>query len=148
MPRSRNDHPVDYIRRTGTITDSGCLIPMLAPERNGYVRAKVGGRAKLVHRLMWEHLVGPIPEGHVIDHTCRNRACCNVEHLRCVTPQVNLTENVVGNAWQVQASKTHCPSGHPYEGDNLYVNPRGGRKCRECRRAQWLEWNALGKRRS
>jgi len=31
------------------------------------------------------------------------------------------------------AAKTHCPAGHPYEGENLYVYPDGhGRKCRMC----------------
>ena len=33
---------------------------------------------------------------------------------------------------------THCPMGHPYEGENLCIIPgrkRGGeRRCRECRR--------------
>jgi hypothetical protein len=30
---------------------------------------------------------------------------------------------------------THCPKGHPYSGDNLYVKPGGARACRECRTA-------------
>ncbi len=30
-------------------------------------------------------------------------------------------------------AKTHCPQGHPYSGDNLYIVPgRGWRYCREC----------------
>src|SRR6188474_1286654 len=28
--------------------------------------------------------------------------------------------------------KTHCPQGHPYAGENLYVNPRGKRLCKIC----------------
>ncbi len=28
--------------------------------------------------------------------------------------------------------KTHCPRGHPYSGDNLYIGSRGGRYCRQC----------------
>lgn len=28
--------------------------------------------------------------------------------------------------------KTHCPQGHPYEGENLLVDKRGGRNCRIC----------------
>lgn len=37
---------------------------------------------------------------------------------------------------------THCPQGHPYAGDNLYVDTRGRRLCRICRkvaRDQYLE---------
>ena len=30
--------------------------------------------------------------------------------------------------------KTHCPHGHPYAGENLYVSPSGHRYCRECRK--------------
>lgn len=36
--------------------------------------------------------------------------------------------------WQLE--KTHCPHGHPYEGDNLYVTPDGARQCRICREAR------------
>lgn len=32
-------------------------------------------------------------------------------------------------------AKTHCPNGHPLRGENLYVPPSGGRKCRICVRA-------------
>ena len=31
-----------------------------------------------------------------------------------------------------QASKTHCPQGHPYAGTNLILTKRGWRKCRQC----------------
>jgi hypothetical protein len=35
--------------------------------------------------------------------------------------------------------KTHCPAGHEYAGDNLYVNPRNGRRhCRSCNSAKNL----------
>jgi hypothetical protein len=30
--------------------------------------------------------------------------------------------------------KTHCPQGHPYSGDNLYIQPgSGSRMCKACR---------------
>jgi hypothetical protein len=32
------------------------------------------------------------------------------------------------------AAVTHCPQGHPYEGDNLYLDG-GRRRCRTCRTA-------------
>ena len=31
------------------------------------------------------------------------------------------------------AGKTHYPRGHPYGGDNVYVDPAGNRRCRECK---------------
>ena len=61
----------------------------------GYGKKWVGDRFVLAHRAMWEKLRGPIPDGMLIDHVCRNRACCNPDHLRVVTPKQNATENVV-----------------------------------------------------
>lgn len=36
------------------------------------------------HRFAYELLVGPVPDGLQLDHLCRNRACCNPEHLEPV----------------------------------------------------------------
>jgi hypothetical protein len=55
-------------------------------EKSGYVR--FGGRP--AHRLVYEALVGPIPEGLVIDHVCHNKLCMNPEHLEAVTSMENL----------------------------------------------------------
>lgn len=51
------------------------------------------------------------------------------------------------------ADRTHCPKGHPYDGDNLMLEPirRNGktyfaRRCRQCRLAQMRE--AARKRRA
>jgi hypothetical protein len=41
------------------------------------------------------------------------------------------------------ASRTHCPQGHEYAGDNLYVYPDGARRhCRECGRADSRRYRA------
>lgn len=32
--------------------------------------------------------------------------------------------------------KTHCPQGHPYAGENLFIDNRGRRNCRICRRTK------------
>lgn len=81
------------------------------------------------HRWSYEHHVGKIPEGMVVDHLCRNRRCVNPDHLEAVTQQTNVDRGH-GNGKQ-----THCPAGHPYAGENLYFTPKGGRQCRECKRA-------------
>lgn len=47
-------------------------------------------RERKAHALMYELMVGPIPEGHEIDHMCRNKACVNPDHLEAVTHLVNI----------------------------------------------------------
>ncbi len=100
----------------------------------GYGQASIGNKSVLIHRLAWVRQRGPIPEGLEIDHQCRNRACCNPDHLRVVTKAVNVTENVIGNGPQIMAARTHCPQGHAYDEKNTYRDKLGHRSCRECNR--------------
>lgn len=107
--------------------------------QKGYGQISIKNKSVLVHRLVWEREIGPIPKGLEVDHQCRVKSCCNVDHLRIVTQKVNLTENVVGSCWQLEAAKTHCPRGHPYDEANTYYQVRKNRKgparcCRACNR--------------
>lgn len=105
--------------------------------RNGYGRVRAGGRREMAHRAVYELFRGPIPEGLQADHTCRNRACCNPQHIEIVD---GLTNNLRGAGPAAQnARKTACPKGHPYDTGNTYVDPKGTRHCRKCRRARGVE---------
>lgn len=42
--------------------------------------------------------------------------------------------NVVSGDNHPSSRKTHCPRGHAYSQKNTYIDPRGYRHCRECRR--------------
>lgn len=82
------------------------------------------------HRLMYENLVGPIPKGLVIDHLCRNHTCVNPKHLEPVTSGENVLRGISSPA--MNARKTHCLRGHPFDKKNTRITPVGGRKCRKC----------------
>jgi hypothetical protein len=92
---------------------------------HGYGQTWDGRTVLLAHRVAFELAKGPIPDGLTVDHKCRFRPCCNPGHLRLLPNVDNARDN--GNA-----GKTHCPHGHPYVGSNLYVTPRGHRRCRAC----------------
>lgn len=49
-----------------------------------YPYARVGGRVVGVHRVMYEHYVGPIPPGHDVHHVCPQTRCVNPNHLQAV----------------------------------------------------------------
>lgn len=44
------------------------------------------GRQQYAHRVVYEILVGPIPEGFVIHHECEHRGCVNPQHLLALSP--------------------------------------------------------------
>jgi len=55
----------------------------------GYGRISIDGYTSAVHRVMWICLNGYLPPKKQLDHTCRNRLCCNPDHLEPVTHKQN-----------------------------------------------------------
>lgn len=46
-------------------------------------------RTRTTHKLAYELLVGPVPDGLTLDHLCENKVCCNPRHLEPVTSAEN-----------------------------------------------------------
>lgn len=110
-----------------------CWLWLGGVTNSGY--GKVGMPTRLAHRVAYELVVGPIPDGLQIDHLCRVRRCQNPAHMEPVTARENQrrSRSVSG----LNMAKTHCDAGHELSGDNLYVAPAGtakagSRKCRAC----------------
>ena len=104
--------------------------------RGEYGRFKIRGVYFTAHRLSYEWLVGPIPEGLTLDHVrargCSSTLCVNPAHLEPVTMKENLARGESPSARATRA--THCPKNHPYSGKNLIVSKSGFRRCRSCKR--------------
>ncbi len=67
-------------------TETGCIVPTShALNHDGYFRKRVNGKLVMYHRHMWEQEVSHIPTDCEVDHKCKNRACCNTNHLQLLT---------------------------------------------------------------
>lgn len=107
---------------------SGCWQWTGAVSRAGYGRFWLTG-ATDAYRAAWQIFRGEIPAGLTLDHLCRNRRCVNPEHLEPVPGPVNILRGNGPTA--VNARKTHCKRGHPFDAENTGITSNG-RRCRRC----------------
>lgn len=104
-------------------------------QRGGYRKVTLcrSGRmeTRTVHSLVVEAFLGPRPSPEM--QACHNDgdpANNRLSNLRWDTRQSNMADKHL-HGTNHQVAKTHCPSGHPYSGENLLWD-NGARKCRAC----------------
>lgn len=146
LPQLVHETPAERFERLHEKRPDGCWhwTGPLSPAGYGVLDAR--GRW-IAHRWAYEHFVGPIPDGFDIDHACHNpdpdcpggdaclhRRCVNPAHLEPATRRENLSRSRHTTVGRPPA--TECAKGHPLEGDNLYFDSDGRRRCRTCSR----EW--------
>lgn len=116
----------------------GCISPA------GYGRVYWEGRVHESHRVVQTLLVGPIPDGMVIDHMChdpnvcakRDRECL---HRRCQNPAHHAIVTRAANALRsssppaLNALSDRCDKGHLYV-PGSFTESEGHRRCLICRR--------------
>lgn len=113
--------------------NTGCWLWEGYVTRQGY---GITSRAARAHRVIYEAIVGPIPEGMQLDHKCRVRCCVNPAHLEPVTARENSLRGI-GPAAQ-NYKKDMCKHGHPFTEENTAYRNRNGyrhRTCKACERA-------------
>ncbi|MEU8920304.1 HNH endonuclease signature motif containing protein [Kitasatospora sp. NPDC048545] len=110
---------------------------------SGYGQYGLRNGTRLVHRISYQYLVGPIPKGLHLDHLCRRRECCRPDHLEPVTPRENLRRGDQGAFWgyvpesipmQPKPSKPERCTGCGDNGRAVYKRTL----CRPCYR-KWLK---------
>lgn len=97
--------------------------------KEGYGGFPYEGKTWRTHRLVYTLLRGPVAKELDIDHLCRNRICCNPEHLEPCTRKTNIHRGKGIAAKNLV--KTHCSQGHAYTEENTYVwgNQRFCKTC-------------------
>lgn len=148
LPRFPNCDPRDWFAARVLIEDRGysspCWIWRMAISSSGYAHTQVRFIDKIVagaHCLSHLHFIGPIPPGYEVDHLCAVKTCVNPAHLEAVTK----LENIRRSHPQMLAAgllkrKEACNHGHPLRGDNIRIDYRGGRRCKECDRRRVREY--------
>lgn len=99
------------------------------------------------HVMMYKLLVGDYENGLHLDHLCRNRSCCNPDHLEPVPPKENLRRSP-SQITTINANKTHCRNGHEFTEENTYrrKDRPNNRDCRICRLESVKKYNSTKKR--
>ena len=71
---------------------TGCWLWVGSLKKNGYAQVWSSQKRCMVraHRVYWERVHGPVPDGLELDHLCRRRSCVNPSHMEAVSH----TENV------------------------------------------------------
>lgn len=99
----------------------GCHISTYSVGSHGYAQVGWGYRddrvVALAHRVMWTWFRGAIPQGMTVDHTCKNRRCVRLMHLRLL-PNLENARRTDGRDWPLG----QCVNGHP---DDQYWRPSG-----------------------
>lgn len=117
-----------------------CWLWTGALSKDGYGQYRVKGRTRSAHTLAYRATVGPVPDGLMLDHLCRVPRCVNPVHLEPVTNRINVLRGV--SVIAVNARKTVCVNGHPFDTENTYHYPDGRRGCKTCNLALGAVWDA------
>lgn len=128
---SRYDSVEDRLMRQVKVDIvSGCHV-WCGSNRLGYGVIMVDKKSVFAHRLIYELMVGKIPDGYAIHHKCNNHSCVNPDHLEALDPSrhVSLGRD---NVMVKNMNKKYCVNGHLFDDANTRIDVKGARVCKRC----------------
>ena len=92
VPAAVLSDPIVFARFWAKVEKTAtCWLWMGAKETRGYGYFRPHSHDPFkAHRIAYETLVQPVPEGLELDHLCRVRSCVNPAHLEVVTHAENV----------------------------------------------------------
>jgi len=72
----------------------GCWLWLGAKDSDGYGSVKIGNRGTHAHRIAYALMVGHIPPGVSVLHSCDNRSCVRPDHLFLGTQLDNINDMI------------------------------------------------------
>ena len=122
------------IKEKTKILPNGCwewVGAKLKKDSGSYGQIRIGTREnnklKRAHVVSYILYKGKIPKGKEIDHICRNTLCVNPDHLQAITHKENCKR-------RKDSGLPYCKHGHKYTIETTYINTRGIRECKICKR--------------
>lgn len=145
-----------FLRKIEYDPATGCVLWTAGLDGHGYGSFGVGhGKTRKAHIFSWETWVGAVPPGTQLDHwchgeavrkgecaggdTCVHRRCVDITHLEPVTSRENSQRSPL-TVQSINAAKTTCKWGHPFDEANTNITSTGGRQCRTCNRERCRAW--------
>ena len=129
---------LEYVRdRSELEPNTGCWLWTGAANGQGYASVLRDKRTLRVTRVLLG--IEFRPDLHAL-HSCDTPECVNPAHLR-VGNNADNVRDAVRRRRHNMVKRTHCPQGHPYAGENVRLDEKGCRRCRECQRRNDVKRN-------
>lgn len=127
-PSSKRNTIEGLIERL-VVREGKCWLWQGRKQHQGYAVVDYANTSRIVHKLFYEHFVGPVPKGMELHHRCENKGCVNWECLELLDRKEHLGERHL---------KTHCKHGHEFTPENTKHNGKQ-RLCRICQKRYHAE---------
>jgi hypothetical protein len=132
--------PMSRIMKRILVLENGCWLWTGEKLPSGYGRVKVRSirdSHMMSHRLTYQLVFGAIGADVVLHHLteekgCIGKPCCHPYHLQKTNGREHIRDLTTKSFAYINARKTHCLNGHPFDEKNTWVNSRGERACRAC----------------